>query len=577
MLITRDVGFDWYRLLDKDGFEPAEFVTQPLDDEQGPRLVFADGAQSVYLADMNGDGLTDLVRIRNGNVCYWPSLGYGRFGAKVTMSHAPHFDHPDQFDHQRIRIADIDGSGVADILYIGRDAIQVYRNESGNSWSDADLSTTFPRVDNLASVQAFDLLGNGTACLVWSSPLSRDARQPMRYLDLLGGQKPHLLVRTINNLGAETRVQYAPSTKFYLADKFAGKSWITKLPFPVHCVEKVTVTDKWRKTSFSTTYSYHHGYFDGDEREFRGFGRVEQVDVETYGEFAAGNSASPYITDDKTLYQPPIKTITWYHTGFASERDRILFAFEHEYYAVPGFSEHKLPQPTLTPDDFSTDEWREAARACKGMVLRQEVFELDVDALEQGKHSPVRLFTTAYHNSNIQRLQPQGRNRHAVFLVTESEAITYNYEFDLRQSAVTPDPRIAHSLNLKFDKYGHVLESVAAVYPRIGRYTDESLTTAQTALIHHVQNEEHHFALNCTHYTEDSFEPNAYRLPLPCQTQTWEVTGSLPTGNHFTLAELISKNWAGSGANEISYHALPDGVTPQKRLIECARDALLRR
>ncbi len=31
------------------------------------------------------DGLTDWARIRNGEVCYGPNLGYGRFGAKVTM------------------------------------------------------------------------------------------------------------------------------------------------------------------------------------------------------------------------------------------------------------------------------------------------------------------------------------------------------------------------------------------------------------------------------------------------------------------------------------------------------------
>ena len=29
--------------------------------------------QSIYLADMSGDGLSDLVRIRNGEVCYWPN------------------------------------------------------------------------------------------------------------------------------------------------------------------------------------------------------------------------------------------------------------------------------------------------------------------------------------------------------------------------------------------------------------------------------------------------------------------------------------------------------------------------
>ncbi len=41
--------------------------------------------QSIYLADMCGDGLTEWVRLRNGEVCYGPNLGYGRFGAKVTM------------------------------------------------------------------------------------------------------------------------------------------------------------------------------------------------------------------------------------------------------------------------------------------------------------------------------------------------------------------------------------------------------------------------------------------------------------------------------------------------------------
>ena len=95
ILITEDEAFSWYPSLAEAGFGPAENVRQAIDEEQGPRLVFADGTQSIYLADMSGDGLTDLVRIRNGEVCYWPNLGYGRFGAKVTMDHAPWFDAPD--------------------------------------------------------------------------------------------------------------------------------------------------------------------------------------------------------------------------------------------------------------------------------------------------------------------------------------------------------------------------------------------------------------------------------------------------------------------------------------------------
>lgn len=185
-------------------------------------------------------------------------------------------------------------------------------------------------------------------------------------------------------------------------------------------------------------------YFDGIEREFRGFGRVEQVDVESFGEFAAGNIDSHYITSDRTLYQPPVQSITWFHTGAALDRQRILTQFQAEYFpnslaALPGYSavligfnEKPLPEPDLESQNLSTEEWREALRACKGMTLRQEIYELDVDQLEAGKQIPVRIFSAAAHNSNIRRLQPKGNNQHAVFLVTESEALSYHYELDLR-------------------------------------------------------------------------------------------------------------------------------------------------
>jgi len=291
ILITEDAVFNWHLSLAEAGFGPREQVQQALDEEKGPRLVFADGTQSIYLADFSGDNLVDLVRIRNGEICYWPNLGYGRFGAKVTMDESPWFDAPDQFDQRRIRLADIDGSGTTDIIYLGRDSIDIYRNQAGNSWSVRDSLANFPKVDNLSSVMAVDLLGNGTACLVWSSPLPGDADRPMRYIDLMGGGKPHLLIRSVNNLGAETRVRYASSTKFYLADKLAGNPWITRIPFPVHVVERVETYDRISRNRFVTRYDYHHGYFDGVEREFRGFGMVEQRDTE---EFAA-------LTGDGTL------------------------------------------------------------------------------------------------------------------------------------------------------------------------------------------------------------------------------------------------------------------------------------
>src|SRR5688500_7223321 len=127
------------------------------------------------------------------------------------MDHAPRFDNPDQFDHKRLRLADIDGSGTTDIIYLHRDGPRIYFNRSGNGWAAVRRLDPAPAVVAGVDVTVVDLLGNGTASLVWSSPLPGDAARQLRYVDLMGGQKPHLLTRVDNNLGVETRIQYVSS------------------------------------------------------------------------------------------------------------------------------------------------------------------------------------------------------------------------------------------------------------------------------------------------------------------------------------------------------------------------------
>jgi RHS repeat-associated protein len=591
VLITENDVLTWHRSLDVDGFGPAQQVFQEHDEEKGPALVFADGTQSIYLADMSGDGLTDLVRIRNGEVCYWPNMGYGRFGAKVTMDRAPWFDAVDMFDERRILIADIDGSGTADLIYLHAEGPRLYFNQSGNSWSRARPLGSFPTADGVSGITAVDLLGNGTACLVWSSPLPDRAGRQMRYVDLMGGQKPHLLVKTRNNLGGETTVDYAPSTKFYLLDERAGTPWVTRLPFPVQVVERVTVTDDWRRTSLATLYAYHHGYYDGFEREFRGFGRLDTIDTLDLGKSTAANADSPFVANQRELYQPPVKTVTWFHTGAFLDRDRILSQFAHEYF--PGsrggttpFPQRELPEPDLEAQALSADEWREALRACKGMPLRQEIFELDVDALTRGEERPVKLFSAAQHACHIRRIQPAADNRHAVFLVTESEAVTYHYELDLTAND-DPDPRIAHTLNLRFDPYGRVEQSVAAVYPRVGTTIPAGLAGAAT-LIARVQSEPH-LSYTETRFTDDDFvdDLDVHRIPLVCEVSTYELTGlreatgapagGAPNVDYLSISELagyqLGDRWPGVGLHPVPFREYQniEDRTLGKRIVERVR------
>ena len=139
VLITEDDAFCWHPSLAEAGFRPgANASPRRSTKKKGPRLVFADGTQSIYLADLSGDGLTDLVRIRNGEVCYWPNLGYGRFGAKVTMDNAPWFDAPGPVRPQAASAWPTSTArGTTDIIYLRRDGVRLYFNQSGNGWSAA--------------------------------------------------------------------------------------------------------------------------------------------------------------------------------------------------------------------------------------------------------------------------------------------------------------------------------------------------------------------------------------------------------------------------------------------------------
>jgi RHS repeat-associated protein len=593
-LITECEVVTWYPSRAEKGFGEVERNVTPLDESDGPRIIFADGEQAVYLADMSGDGLADIIRVRNGQVCYWPNLGYGRFGRQIIMDSPPWFDHPEQFDQRRVRLADIDGSGTTDLIYLGRRGTSVWFNRSGNAWS-APRQLPFPTVaGNAEQIQVADLLGNGTACLVWSSDWPTDGRRPMRYLDLMGGRKPHLMVEMRNNLGTVTTVDYAASTKFYLADRVAGTPWATRLPFPVHCAEKVTVTDLRRKTTFATTYSYHHGYFDGIEREFRGFGRVEQLDTQRFDDVAAANLDSPYVTADQQLYQPPVKTITWFHTGLGADWERAFGIYEGEYFPSRyasrltggGFAEHELSQPEIETvnGEMTADEWREAMRACKSMILRQEVVELDVDSLaDHAVHKPVRLFSAAQHNCHVRLVQHRGPNQHAVFLVTESEVITYQYELSLcGEDLLTPDPRVAHALNLRWDDYGRTTQSVAAVYPRRLRYVSPRddpapLEPTQIGLIDQVQGESHLVYTEARFTDELPAELDTHRLPMQCEFRTFELTDIKAAlgSDYYTITRLRDHQFnpaldtqATIAVGSLDYHEQPPNATPHQRLVE---------
>ncbi len=546
VLITSDDAFTWYPSLGLDGFGHGRrtFAADPWSEERGPRVMLADPEQTIYLADMSADGLSDLVRVRDGEVCYWPNLGFGRFGAKVTMDRSPWMDQPGHFDQRRVRLADVDGTGSADLIYLHPHDTRVYLNQSGNGYGEPHvLPHAFPRLDTLAHVTTADLLGRGTACLVWSSPLPGDTGRQVRYVDLMTQGKPYLLTAVVNNLGAETLISYAPSTQFYLADRAAGRPWITRLPFAVQVVEQVETVDRVNRNRFTTRHAYHHGYYDGFEREFRGFGMVEHWDSEELAVLEA--NADDHANLDRTTDLPPVLTRTWLHTGVFPDEDWVSRQYAREYWRQPGGGDPDLPDTALPgtlrlsgrpprPWRLSRTEAREACRALKGTPLREEVYALD------GGEAEGRPYLITEHNYTIELLQPAiepvpdgPQNYHAVLLTHGRESITAHYERALYplDGGLRADPRITHDVVLEIDDYGNPLRSASAGYGR--RYADPALAPADQAA---------QARLRLT-YTENGYtnavdRPDAYRTPMPAQARTFEVVGLAPAGRLFGFAEL---------------------------------------
>ena len=607
LVVTEENVFVWYAADGKRGHLPAEHTLKTFDEEQGPAIVFADQEQTIFLADMAGDGLTDIVRIRNGEICYWANKGYGRFSAKITMDNAPVFDNPDLFNPQFIHLADLSGTGATDIIYLGDNMFQAYINNSGNAWSNAHEIKHFFPIDANSRLAVTDLLGTGTSCIVWSSDLPAHTNAPMRYIDLMGSKKPHVLNHYKNNLGKETSIQYKSSTHYYLKDKLAGKPWITKLPFPLQVVSKMIVEEKITDVRFASEYKYHHGYYDHKEREFRGFGMVEQIDSEHYEEWAR-NNATNMLEKSEVLYQKPVLTKTWYHTGAFLADKRILNQFKNEYWfeeynrqfpsAPLNVVEPALPEAKLSDEIkvLPADQYREALRSCKGMVLRQEIFALDAPTNPTTAELQLQMkpFTVASHNCTIQLVQPRAQNKYGVFLVTESEAISMSYERD------ETDPKIAHTLNTKIDDLGNILESASVVYGRnqikatadfqslSGKITDFSedvlndnalqksqlqnafntniaATKAGQTKTHiiYTQNNLVKYKVGATDF-DDIDLPHSYRLRLPYEAKTYELTEFPKTNDLFTLEELED---ALSQATKIGYHEIAVGAT-KSRLIE---------
>ncbi|MBK8718436.1 MAG: hypothetical protein IPN32_27470 [Deltaproteobacteria bacterium] len=343
-----------------------------------------------------------------------------------------------------MRVLDIDTFGPSDLLILDRaGGGRLYRNLSGNRLVPGPSVPTPPLAElGLSSLTRIDALATGS--FAWAK---KEHAPTITIVDFMA-ERPGLLVRDDGGTGLRTTIRYGTSTAHAMRASAAGTPWRTRLPITVTVVDGVVVEDLVRGSRFSSSYRYAHGHFDGPEREFRGFGFVEQIDEENVG--GTGARSSAFQTDDPTHTLPALRARTWFWNG--SELD---LSDEYDRFDAQA---KVLPPPDLSA--FGEDDRREAARALRGVTLRSESYGDapgpggDVDAAK-------RPLVTTTHGWSVRAIQAKGGEHHGVMLPLAEQSLTYTYE---RQS--TPDPRLVQTAVLETDELGFATRTATVAYPR---------------------------------------------------------------------------------------------------------------
>jgi RHS repeat-associated protein len=399
----------------------------------------------IRLADMTGDGLSDLVVLRSGNVAYWPNLGHGRWGAKVTMRHSPRL--PDGYDPARLVLCDVDGDGVTDLVYVDSGRVLVWGNRAGGEWTPQPVVVSGTPASPTGAARPTDLTGTGMSGLLFGRAPDGSGRPDLLFLDFTGGRKPYLLTTVDNNRGATITIGYGSSTEEYLRDRTDPVNrWRTTLPFPVHVVARIESADAFSHGRLTTLFRYHHGYWDGLEREFRGFAMVEQLDSEVF--------------DDGTLeFSPPTLTRRWFHVGpvaAAEVGDWTELDLSDGYW--PGDPAMMARPATLTAllAGLSRADRRAALRALRNRPLRTELYALD------GTERADRPYTVTETLSGLREESPPGPDeagrRRVFFPFTLGERTTVWERGD--------EPMTTFALTADYDAFGFPTAQLAVAVPR---------------------------------------------------------------------------------------------------------------
>lgn len=240
----------------------------------------------LQLADVNGDGLQDPVQILASGASvtlqYKLNLGFGVWSPAWKTVTLGGFSASQVAE---LSLEDLNGDSLVDLVAVTGNEVALSLGQGGDTFGavmtlrTADLGSGFiPSRNPTTTVSYADMNGNGSADIVWFQ-----SDGSVQYLELFP-IRPNLISRIDNGIGSIQRFSYGTSIVEQVRDATTSAAWTNRVP---HATVVVTEVDSYvTLTGTETgglhekvTYRYHSGFYDGLEKQFRGYERVDQVQL----------------------------------------------------------------------------------------------------------------------------------------------------------------------------------------------------------------------------------------------------------------------------------------------------------
>ncbi|MER9852313.1 FG-GAP-like repeat-containing protein [Mesorhizobium sp. M0106] len=322
---------------------------------------------SCVLADVNGDGATDIFRYRGSDNSARLWLSTGVDFKEYTVPSIP---------EKSAVLRDFDNDGRMDVITVaGEERTGSVRVFSLRPSSTAMTPVEFTLPVSLGAARVIgDFNGDGL-------PDFTDYKDHM-FISAPGAGNPNLLRSVVTELGGTVAVEYAPSS-----------TWAnTYLPQVVHALTKLSVGDGRGQTAVST-YAYAGGKYDPAARKFLGFASIVETKPLANGETAASKIETTYRQD---LASYGLPSLTVWKDGAGVVHKQVAETYAVNAATKPYWVQNIATDTTLTENIARTLRVERAFDAYNNITSIKDYGRTDVSGDETWTVASFAPNTSAY-------------------------------------------------------------------------------------------------------------------------------------------------------------------------------------